>query len=724
MSKKKWGTAPGWLALGLGGAVALHSLLPDSTRGLFLRGQQLEILGQYRLALRAYRVLTKLHPESPWAAQAFNRQAAILLALGRGSGDVGQLRAAMSQYRDVARKYPTSPFAGEALLFAGDIAFTDLKDWGAARAIYEELLDRYPGSREYASQATVKLGRVALAQRDRESARKWFQSVLLSYPQLPERCAEAQFHLGVLYETLWSDPEHKQWARNAYEATFKRYPQSIYAGQAKDRLGLSFYDEASRTPSSRRVLIDVPPISDDILAGDEGAQATSTSGVDLLGSDAGSGSIGTALRLLLSSRGLDTDEVVLRGWSLRPFVAGLDPAQPGRVVGAASASDWERVLDCAGLRYVPSSGGKAGEALRDLQKELDMARPPLLFNGRWSLAVGYDSSRGLVFLQSSGARLESVSTTELAKTWDVDAPIGSHFAIIGAWATGEKPQVLPDKAGSRFEPTPAPRSLDDPLPSVTPAPTATPLPRLDTATYLYALPRLSMQAAHARAMSRASNLLARGSAGRVLLGAEALDALATAFENAARAAQVLESRAQAPRPQPGEPGPSELPARASAGAPESDSPLPLSENAVDAPLQPVPTPAQPSPPRPGAAKPQPNRPPEPDGALAIQRALELRAWFDEPLSAWLQSRRDAAAFCARAGEQSHRPAWQQAADELKASVAALEKARDFMPRPAALQLAPGHNELPEPTRAALRQAARLLRQARDAERRAAALLRR
>jgi len=727
--KKKFGATPAWVALGLGGAVALHSMVPDSTRGLFLRGQQLENLGQYRLALRAYRVLTKLHPESPWAAQALNRQAAILVALGRDSGDVSQLREAMNLYREVAHKYPTSPFAGEALIFAGDIAFMDLKDWSAAKAIYADLLDRFPGSPEYASQATVKLGRVALAQRDREGARKWFQNVLLNYPKLAERCAEAQFHLGVLYETLWNDPQHKQWARNAYQATFKLYPQSIYAGQAKDRLGLLFFDEASRTPSSRRVLVNVPPISDDILAGDEGTQDTSTAGTDLLDSDAQNGSMGTALRLLLASRGLDVDEVVLRGWSLRPFVAGLDPAQPGRVVGAASTSDWERVLDCAGLRYVPSSGGKAGEALRDLQKELDLARPPLLFNGRWSLAVGYDSSRGLVFLQSQGARIERVSTSELAKTWDVDAPIGSHFAIIGAWAAGEKP-LLPDKAGagwpSRFEVTPTPRALDDPVP--TPAPTATPLPGLDTATYQYTLPALSMQAAHARAMSRASNLLARPSAGRVLLGAEALEALANAFDNAARRSQVLEARPSVANSehstsgQKSEPGSSELPARASSGAPDGESPLPASEGVSGTQPQPAPkTQPQSSPTQPNAPNPAPNRPVPVDGAA--QRAQGLRAWFDEPLSAWLQARRDGAAFCAIAAEQNHKPEWQRASDELKASISALEGARAAMPQPQALQLAPGQNELPEPTRAALREVARLLRQARDSERRAASLMR-
>ena len=748
MIKKKWSMAPAWVGLSLGGALALHSLVPDSTRGLFLKGQQLENLGQFQNALRLYHVISNRHPNSPWAAQALNRQATILSSLGRNSGDTTQLRQAMSLFRDVAQKYPTSTFAADALVSAGNIAFADLRDWQSAEALYEELLARFPGSREYASQATVKLGRVALEREDRENARKWFQAVLLRYPQVRERCAEAQYHLGVAYETLWKDKEHKQWAHNAYEATVNRYPQSIFAVSARERLGLLFYDEASRTPASRRVLIDVPGVPDDILPADVGvAKGVASAGAPDFLNPSDPASMVMALRLLLAARGLDVDEVSLRGWSLRPFVSGFDPAQPGRVVRAGN-SDWENVLLSAGLRYSPSSGGKAGEALRDLQRELDMARPPLIFNGRWSLAVGYDSSRNLVSLQSRGARIETVSTKELARAWDVDAPIGGRFAIIGAWAPGEKPQSLPAKASpalrSRFDatPTPGPLSLDAPKQAAepTPLPTATPLPRQDTATYEYALPALALRSAHERAMSRGAALLSRPGQGSVLLGAQALDALARAFENASRPARqvLVESRSPIEPPQPQDrpstdaPNPEDIPVRASEGALEGDSPLPSGESSTLEGEQPTPLAPQSLGPPPAGARPGESGTGSGAGRVqkklvlvpnvgAARRAVELKAWFGAPLSAWLESRRDAIAFCERAGEQNNNVRWQQAANELKASTTALEGARAAMPPN--FQLAPGQSELDVATRASLSQVAALLRQARDAERRAASLLR-
>ena len=104
-------------------------------------------------------------------------------------------------------------------------------------------------------------------------------------------------------------------------------------------------------------------------------------------------SLWNAMRLLLASRGLDVDEVTLRGWSGRPFAAGLDPSQPARVA-EASGSDWERIAAIAGLRYLPLSGGNANQALRDLQEELDRA---------------YDQSRWVPDVEAAVARYGALS---------------------------------------------------------------------------------------------------------------------------------------------------------------------------------------------------------------------------------------------------------------------------------------------------------------------------
>jgi TolA-binding protein len=764
LGKKKWkGAAPAWAAAGVAGVVALRSLVPDSSRGLFLKAQRLENSGQFRLALRHYAVLSDRHPDSAYAPRALERRAAILASLGRSSGDAATLRQAVALYRQLGEVYTTSSLAGEALVAAASIAFVDLRDWKEAKELYSELLARFPNSREYAPLAMVKLGRVALEQREREAARDWFQKVIQRFPKLAERGAEAQYHLGVAYETLWKDKQHRQWASNAYEITVKRYPQSLFAANARERLGLLFYDQASRQPSSRRVLIDVPPIPDDDTDAEDFPDASD------------GGSLWSALRLLLASRGLDVDAVALRGWSLKPFAAGIDPQNPARVV-AVSSSDWENILAGAGLRYLPVSGGKASESLRDLQKELDLARPPLLFHGRWSLAVGYDSDRNLVFLQSRGARLESVSTAELARSWNVDAPIGNRFAMIGAWAPGEKPQVAPDRTiqsvRNRYDAKPGPRVLPDtPPPVATPAPTATPLPRLDIATYIYALPPLSLEDANRRALRRGGARLAQGRLGRALLNAEALDFVAQALERAARpaATRPLGTPATSPRnlatPSPAK-APTASPAEVPARVEGEPTPAPQESPELDGGFEEQSAPARgggdeqtrffqtgqarlrfsraAGVERVGAerapavlfvqalsardrlkleANTGASPAPTPAPATGARLALRLRPWFGEPLDAWILARRDAIAFCEQVGSRGGARGT-EAARAMRDSILALEAARAALPRVGALRAQIGAREVDAPTRSGLLETARLLRAARDAERQAVALLRR
>jgi outer membrane protein assembly factor BamD (BamD/ComL family) len=695
------------LAAVLLSAGLLRALLPDPIRSLFLKAQKLETAGQWSLALRHYAVLTSSHPESYYAPRALERQAAILASLGRPTGDPKRLREAMEIYGRLAETYPESSQAGDALLAAGSIALTDLRSSAEAKKWYSQVLERFPNSREFAPEAMVKLGRIALQQKDREAAQMWFQRVLQRYPQLTERCAEAQYHLGVAYETLWPDAEHKQWARNAYEATFKRYPQTVYAADAKERLGLLIYGDSARQPTVRRVLIDVPPIP----------AATQPSDKD--------GGLLDALRVVLAARGIEVDEAVLRGWSLQPFACALDPKRPERVARPIGSA-WQNIVANAGLLYAPLSGGREKEALADLQTEIDSARPPLIFHGRWSLAVGFDSSRNQVFLQNAGAQLETLSTRELAQTWKQPAPIGGPFAMISFWARGERPRLAPEArrsgAQARLAATPTPKALDA-APAPAPTATPTPLPRLNTPTYIYELPALSERDAHRRALRRAVSLLKRPRQGDLLLNSEALSHLARELRLCASAPASVAQAEGTAEPQ--------LPELEAAGeVPSSD----LQEGSEPAEAQATPTPlledeaASGAPPARsleqaagagGKGSQAPQRQAVPPVAIDwARRARSWRGWFGEPLDFWLSARRDAAAYCDAAANSLNERALFEASQALRQSVQSLEAAREAMPPREALITSP----LPASTRASLLEASRLLRQAVEAEKKAVAAM--
>ncbi len=654
-------------------ALLVRAMLPDPTADMFRKAKRMEDAGQYELALRHYAVLLSSHSNSSYAPQALEGTASILAQLGRPDGDVFKLRRAVETYKKLADIYPSSPLAGDALSSAGAIALTDIKDLALAKKLYAELLERYASSRDYAPEAMVKLGRIALMQSEGDTAQMWFQRVLQRYPKQTERCAEAQYHLGVAYETLWPDAQHKQWAKNAYEATFKRYPQSIYASDAKERLGLLYYTDSAGRPAARRVLIDVPATPPLDLKDDSG----------MLG----------ALRLALGARGLNVGESTLRGWTLTPFYVGYTASDPGQIVKLPDAQ-WENIVATAGLKYAPLSGGDSAGALRDLQRELDMAQPPLIFNGRWNLAVGYDSSRGTVFLQN-GARIETIAARELAASWSVRSPIGGAFGMIGFGARGSRPTLTTQTARieARLQATPAPQSLDGSDTAPTPAPTATPLPGQDTPTFIYELKPLSLKLAQQRALKRAVLLMKRPQTGRTLLNLEALSQIARECQLLSRAPAVVPATEFAP------PGFDDAPSRAQLPTPDEDL------NAL-----------------PGAT-PAPTATTQPATPLAMQRnngriARGLLEWFGGPLDNWITARRGAAAFCDQAANDLGSKSLQNAARQFRQAIVHLETSRAILPARSRLDDA----QLDAATRRAFAQVAREMNAAFEAEKSATAAM--
>lgn len=529
-------------------------LLPDPQGSLlWQRAQRLERDGLVTQALRNYRLLAEMHPQSRHAPEALWRQAEIHTELARAapdqSADPQHLHEAVAAYTRLADTYARSPLAGQALLRTGTLLSAEFRDFKAARGVYERVLLEYPNNRDYASQATVQLGRVAIELRDGKTAQTQLQTVLRRYPALADRCAEAQFLLGICYETLFKSKEHGEMARNAYHTTIKKYGQSLWAGKARERLGLLNYDILP--PIERRVLIEMRPLPD------EKGEATGDSLLD-------------ALRLVLAARGVESGDTLLRGWGGAPFYAGYRPGQPSRVVNAPGDS-FQTAAAAAGL-LADLRRLDAKTALRDLQREIDDGHATLVYTDRWQLVAGYDNARNQVFLQS-GAQQTTLPADTFAALWK-----GGTVATAMPGAAARTPSTSSGKAATAATAPAASRAASSPVTALTmlsfhvPGETArlqlSPLPSLSagssavapgtrganstrgaslvrnavrnapaqvtpvaspltTPTFLLRLKPLDENAMHRRAIRHAVALMRRPGDGKILLNLEALRALST-----------------------------------------------------------------------------------------------------------------------------------------------------------------------------------------------------
>src|SRR5687768_8961948 len=103
-------------------------LMADPQATFFFKAQQLQAQGLTELALKHYRLISELHPESAYAPAALKAQADILAGSARKNADAVQFQEAITLYRRLADTYSSDRGSGEALLTAAAIAKDDLKD--------------------------------------------------------------------------------------------------------------------------------------------------------------------------------------------------------------------------------------------------------------------------------------------------------------------------------------------------------------------------------------------------------------------------------------------------------------------------------------------------------------------------------------------------------------------------------------------------------------------
>ncbi len=668
---------------------------PDPAQTLFFRAQQLEAAGQIPLSLRAYALISDKHPKSFYAPRALLRRGDILAAQGTRNDDKTSLRAAVTSYLRLASVYPSDALVTEALLDAGKIAAENLGDYNSAKKAYSLLLEKSGAKSDSAAVATLKLGRIALDEGKKDIAKTLLQRVLQRWPRLETRGAEAQFFLGVAYETLFNNTE---WATRAYDATIARYPNSTWANDARQKLGLLVFSDTRGRRPARRVLVSIDALPDNGKS---------------------DGSLWSALRVILAARGVEASETDLGGWSLMPFYTGLDPKNPALVI-LAPFDGWENVLANAGLKFSIEKGGKEEQALTFLQDEIDAARPPLVYfeeNGAktWALCVGYDSERSEVMLQRRGARFDTLNAKSFATMWRAKSSFGAPFTLIS---------LVPTNVSANQKKAPVPNLTPTPVPIPAPGQLAAPTLR-DLPTFVYELPRTSVKKADSRTRMRAATILERGRDGQFLLGAAALDFLARELGRIARAPVEIPAdnstifspsptlpQAEAtltpgleestPTPNEGESAPGSVPGSVPGSTPES---APESPYAPEATATPVPTPA------PRVAPAAPQRSVRDEGA----RARLLLRFLGEPARHWATTRRDAAFWCDGVANRSKNSSLKGAAQKFRQVAAALETAISLAPT--AISDSPGAGD-----RAQIGEVVRQLEIARDAERDAARAL--
>ena len=584
----------------------------DPEGRVFLQAGRLEASGQVTRALEHYQLIAARHPKSSYAPRALMRVGDLLSAQGRQNGDKSALRRSVAAYVQLARAYPKDPFVLTALQNAGTLAAEQLSDRPLARSIYNQIIKLNARSPEIVAGATVKIARLDIQDGEGDRAKDLLQDVLRRWGKNASVGSEAQYFLGVCYETVF---RKRDWATRAYDLVIAQFPGSQWAADARGRLGLLVFADSQGRRPTRRVWLDIPALPDEepVEGEDEGA-------------------LWDALRLALASRGLSGDTTLLRGYALLPFSAGLSLDNPSEVIGS-QADAWQNVAGAAGFRFSIKGNGREEEALRELQNELDAAHLPLVCwqnEGKtvWSLVVGYDSERGEVMLQNRGAQFDTLAAKTWAPKWKVQSPFGKNYTLISLVPPGKTATPNP-----KLTPTPAPTTE----PNQTPAPVVNGPP-----TFVWQIAPLSERVPIERTARRAGMLLLQSGTNERILNARALDFLAQTLDGAAR-----EARSSAPVVQPT----------------PTQAPQPSATEGVDNSIyDPTPTPA------PG------ERVPASTPRELLARAQALWPFWNAPAAAWISKRREAASWCRLAALKTRDTRFNRAADAFEQCAGALEKA--------------------------------------------------
>jgi tetratricopeptide (TPR) repeat protein len=211
------------------------------------RGDSLRA-GEYFQKAREYLSgVTAQWPETPTAQLAQNQIVNTYMQQQRWSSAVSALERLMAMLEE-GDDPPDALFVMAAL-------YSDRLDKpDRARAIYEDMLQRYPDS-ERLSRALLAIGQLYFQRGDLPEARRFFGRVIEEYPQDPGAGAAAQYALALSYEFEgdWDKALNEfRWIVDNYPGTREAFTVPIYILEhyrqyGEEELAQSAYQQALRT---------------------------------------------------------------------------------------------------------------------------------------------------------------------------------------------------------------------------------------------------------------------------------------------------------------------------------------------------------------------------------------------------------------------------------------------------------------------------------------------
>lgn len=146
----------------------------------------------------------------------------------------GNFNDAIKIYRRILKLYPQSPNSYRALFLIGLVYSQDLKDDKKANTIFQEFLEKYPNGEELLYNEAQSFSEKG----DFTWAIKIYKQILKVYPKSPYSC-RAQFLIGFVYSENLKDYDK---AKEVYEKVIDKYPDCDLADDAKFMLELMASD--------------------------------------------------------------------------------------------------------------------------------------------------------------------------------------------------------------------------------------------------------------------------------------------------------------------------------------------------------------------------------------------------------------------------------------------------------------------------------------------------
>ena len=217
-----------------------------SAQQLFQKAEAAENAGDWKDAIKTYRLVVRKHPHDTLAPGAAWRFA----VLQEQHGDLVKAAAA---YRVVVENYPKSPHfeeaieaqfrIGETFLNGKKLKFLGMpirKTTDHAVEVFAAIVHSAPYGK-YTARAQFDIGRATEKQGDANAAVAAYQAVIEKYPNEPV-AADAQYQIGYIWFTEarqgGKDAKAVEKSKIGFQDFLFRYPKSEKAAQARENLRL------------------------------------------------------------------------------------------------------------------------------------------------------------------------------------------------------------------------------------------------------------------------------------------------------------------------------------------------------------------------------------------------------------------------------------------------------------------------------------------------------